>query len=186
MSCRSYSIKRNKYKTNDNLLLFSPEKFFSSATIVNIKTRLECYGNDITGSLLPSGCLSGDFNIYGKLNVAGDSLSLHGNKYLKFVEDLQNVPDSVATTIATITTQSGTSLVGGHYNVTVTIVVGHGTNQSGVVASKTGIFTFTVVNASSGTQAISSVTQVYQRPDNALKIRYYDNSDVLQIVDIDD
>ena len=31
-----------------------------------------------------------------------------------------------------------------------------------------------------------NITEVYQRPDNALKIRYYDNSDVLQIVDIDD
>ena len=31
-----------------------------------------------------------------------------------------------------------------------------------------------------------NIKEVYQRPDNALKIRYYDNSDVLQIVDIDD
>ena len=31
-----------------------------------------------------------------------------------------------------------------------------------------------------------TIKEVYQRPDNALKIRYYDNSDVLQIVDIDD
>ena len=29
-----------------------------------------------------------------------------------------------------------------------------------------------------------NIKEVYQRPDNALKIRYYDNSDVLQIVDI--
>ena len=31
-----------------------------------------------------------------------------------------------------------------------------------------------------------NIKEVYQRPDGALKIRYYDNSDVLQIVDIDD
>ena len=31
-----------------------------------------------------------------------------------------------------------------------------------------------------------NIKEVYQRPDDALKIRYYDNSDVLQIVDIDD
>jgi hypothetical protein len=31
-----------------------------------------------------------------------------------------------------------------------------------------------------------NIKDVYQRPDDALKIRYYDNSDVLQIVDIDD
>ena len=31
-----------------------------------------------------------------------------------------------------------------------------------------------------------NVKEVYQRPDNALKIRYYDNSDALVIVDIDD
>ena len=31
-----------------------------------------------------------------------------------------------------------------------------------------------------------NIKEVYERPDNALKIRYYDNSDVLQIVDIDD
>ena len=31
-----------------------------------------------------------------------------------------------------------------------------------------------------------NIKEVYQRPDNALKIRYYDNSDALQIVDIDD
>ena len=30
-----------------------------------------------------------------------------------------------------------------------------------------------------------NIKEVYQRPDNALKIRYYDNSDALQIVDID-
>ena len=32
----------------------------------------------------------------------------------------------------------------------------------------------------------TNIKDVYQRPDSALKIRYYDNSDVLQIVDIDD
>ena len=31
-----------------------------------------------------------------------------------------------------------------------------------------------------------NIKEVYQRPDNALKIRYYDNSDALQSVDIDD
>jgi hypothetical protein len=31
-----------------------------------------------------------------------------------------------------------------------------------------------------------NIKEVYQRPDGALKIRYYDNSDALQIVDIDD
>jgi len=31
-----------------------------------------------------------------------------------------------------------------------------------------------------------NIKYVYQRPDGALKIRYYDNSDVLQIVDIED
>ena len=31
-----------------------------------------------------------------------------------------------------------------------------------------------------------NIKDVYQRPDGALKIKYYDNSDVLQIVDIDD
>ena len=31
-----------------------------------------------------------------------------------------------------------------------------------------------------------NIKEVYQRPDGALKIKYYDNSDVLQIVDIDD
>lgn len=31
-----------------------------------------------------------------------------------------------------------------------------------------------------------NIKEVYQRPDGALKIRYYDNSDILQIVDIDD
>ena len=33
---------------------------------------------------------------------------------------------------------------------------------------------------------IRNIKEVYQRPDGALKIRYYNNSDVLQIVDIDD
>ena len=33
---------------------------------------------------------------------------------------------------------------------------------------------------------IRNIKEVYQRPDGALKIRYYNNSDALQIVDIDD
>ena len=45
----------------------------------------------------------------------------------------------------------------------------------------------TVPNLSSATYIYDgNIKEVYQRPDNALKIRYYDNSDVLQIVDIDD
>ena len=45
----------------------------------------------------------------------------------------------------------------------------------------------TVPNLSTATYIYdSNIKEVYQRPDNALKIRYYDNSDVLQIVDIDD
>ena len=33
---------------------------------------------------------------------------------------------------------------------------------------------------------IRNIKEVYQRPDGALKRRYYNNSDVLQIVDIED
>mgnify|MGYP007034222149 CR=1 FL=1 len=33
---------------------------------------------------------------------------------------------------------------------------------------------------------IRNIKEVYQRPDGALKIRYYNDSDALQIVDIDD
>ena len=45
----------------------------------------------------------------------------------------------------------------------------------------------TVPDLSSATYIYDgNIKEVYQRPDNALKIRYYDNSDVLQIVDIDD
>ena len=31
-----------------------------------------------------------------------------------------------------------------------------------------------------------NIKEVYQRPDGALKLKFYDNSDALQIVDIDD
>ena len=31
-----------------------------------------------------------------------------------------------------------------------------------------------------------TIKDVYQRPDGALKLKFYDNSDALQIVDIDD
>ena len=45
----------------------------------------------------------------------------------------------------------------------------------------------TVPDLSSATYIFDgNIKEVYQRPDGALKIRYYDNSDVLQIVDIDD
>ena len=44
-----------------------------------------------------------------------------------------------------------------------------------------------VPNLSSATYIYDgNIKEVYQRPDGALKIRYYDNSDVLQIVDIED
>ena len=33
---------------------------------------------------------------------------------------------------------------------------------------------------------IRNIKEVYQRPDGALKLKFYDNSDVLQIVDIED
>ena len=33
---------------------------------------------------------------------------------------------------------------------------------------------------------IRNIKEVYQRPDGALKIRYYNDSDALQIVDIAD
>ena len=33
---------------------------------------------------------------------------------------------------------------------------------------------------------IRNIKEVYQRPDGALKIRYYNDSDALQIVDIED
>ena len=45
----------------------------------------------------------------------------------------------------------------------------------------------TVPNLSAATYIYDgNIKDVYQRPDGALKIRYYDNSDALQIVDIDD
>ena len=45
----------------------------------------------------------------------------------------------------------------------------------------------TVPDLSSATYIYDgNIKEVYQRPDKELKIRYYDNSDVLQIVDIDD
>ena len=47
--------------------------------------------------------------------------------------------------------------------------------------------TVTVPNLSAATYIYDgNIKEVYQRPDNALKIRYYDNSDALQIVDIED
>jgi len=47
--------------------------------------------------------------------------------------------------------------------------------------------TITVPDLSTATYIYDgNIKEVYQRPDGALKIKYYNNSDVLQIVDIDD
>ena len=47
--------------------------------------------------------------------------------------------------------------------------------------------TVTVPDLSAATYIYDgNIKDVYQRPDGALKLKFYDNSDALQIVDIDD